>query len=70
VKSAGSQAILRAVVEDVTALARDVGLALTAPMARDLSGWRPDNRRAGGGGPDPAILFHLRGTKNEAYKLA
>ena len=70
VKSAGSQSILRGVVVDVTALARDVGLALTAPVARDLSGWRPGNRRAGGGGPDPAILFHLRGTKNEVYKLA
>lgn len=70
VKSAASPAVRRAVVGDVTGLAREVGLALHAPEAPDLTAWRPDNRRAGGGGPDPAILFHLRGTKNEIYKLA
>ncbi len=36
----------------------------------DWAGWDPTRRRLDAGGPDPAILDELRGTKNVAFKTA
>jgi ring-1,2-phenylacetyl-CoA epoxidase subunit PaaC len=70
VKSAANAAVLEAVVQDVSGLAAEVGIAVDPALPSDLGGWAADNRRIAGGGPDDEILFHLRGTKNEVFKLA
>jgi hypothetical protein len=54
----------------VTGLASEVGIALDPALPSDFGGWTADNRRIAGGGPDDEILVHLRGTKNEVFKLA
>ena len=36
----------------------------------DWNGWSPSTRRLGVGGPEEEILYHLRGSKNEVFKLA
>ena len=70
IKSAANGAVLNAVVRDVTGLAAEVGIALDPALPSDFRAWTPENRRIAGGGPDDEILFHLRGTKNEVFKLA
>ncbi|MDH3459207.1 MAG: phenylacetate-CoA oxygenase subunit PaaI [Gemmatimonadota bacterium] len=69
VKRADNQAIYGALCDDVERLAETVGTRVQAPAPTSFSGWTSANRRIGGGGPDEEILFHLRGTKNEVFKL-
>lgn len=69
VKSAASPAILDAIVRDVTSLAEEAGVALDAPAWKALGAWNPATRRLQVGGPDETILFRLRGTRNEVFKL-
>ena len=70
IKSAANGAVLNAVVRDVTGLAAEAGIALDPALPSDFRAWTPENRRIAGGGPDDEILFHLRGTKNDVFKLA
>jgi hypothetical protein len=35
----------------------------------DFGAWTPANRRAGSGGPEAEILSHLRGDRNDLFKL-
>lgn len=69
VKRADNGTILRSLYEDVERLATSVGARVRPSAPSDFSSWTPTNRRLGGGGPDEEILFHLRGTKNEIFKL-
>jgi phenylacetate-CoA oxygenase PaaI subunit len=70
VKAADNAALLAAVRQDVGELAGALGVAIPVTTAPSFDGWSPANRRIGGGGPDEAILFHLRGAKNAMYKLS
>jgi 1,2-phenylacetyl-CoA epoxidase catalytic subunit len=70
IKSQANTAIRQAVVDEVSALAESLGLTVSADLPVAFDGWTPENRRIAGGGPDDQILFHLRGTKNEVFKLA
>jgi ring-1,2-phenylacetyl-CoA epoxidase subunit PaaC len=70
IKAMDNAAVRDAVVRDVTDLAGEAGIALDIALPSAFDGWTPDNRRLGGNGPDEEILFHLRGTKNEVFKLA
>jgi len=70
IKAMDNATVRDAVVRDVTDLAGDAGIALDVGLPSAFDGWTPDSRRLDGGGPDDEILFHLRGTKNEVFKLA
>ncbi len=70
IKAMDNRGIHAAVVQDVTGLAREVGLAVRAGEAAGFGDWTPGNRRIGGGRLDDEILFHLRGSKNEVFKLS
>jgi ring-1,2-phenylacetyl-CoA epoxidase subunit PaaC len=70
IKATDNVAVRDAVVRDVTDLAGAAGIVLDVGLPSAFDGWTSDNRRLGGGGPDDEILFHLRGTKNEVFKLA
>jgi ring-1,2-phenylacetyl-CoA epoxidase subunit PaaC len=70
IKSEDNAVLRQAVVDEVVQLAGSLELAIDAGPPVAFVGWRPDTRRMAGGGPEDEILFHLRGTKNEIYKLA
>jgi len=69
IKAQDNPTIARSVGQDVIDLAREVGCDLSLPSIDAFDGWTTDNRRIGGGGPNEEILFHLRGNKNEVFKL-
>ncbi len=69
VKRADNRTLFHSLCQDVETFATSVGARVRIPAAADFAGWTPTNRRPGGGGPDEEILFHLRGTKNEIFKL-
>jgi ring-1,2-phenylacetyl-CoA epoxidase subunit PaaC len=69
VKDADNPTVGRAVVQDVLALAREVGLPVEAPEAIGFDGWTAVRRRAGRLGPDEEILVHLRGSKNATFRV-
>jgi len=70
VKLETNAALRTAVLEEVAQLAAAAGLTITVDIAAGFDGWSADTRRVADGGPDDEILFHLRGTKNEIFKLA
>jgi len=70
VKAEPNGAIRDAVVQEVMSLAREAGISLAPPRPPDVGAWNPATRRAGDGGPEETILFRLRGTRNEVFKLA
>jgi ring-1,2-phenylacetyl-CoA epoxidase subunit PaaC len=70
IKAVNNAVARDAVLRDVTDLATGTGIAVDVGLPSAFDGWTPDHRRLGGGGPDEEILFHLRGTKNEVFKLA
>lgn len=69
IKAEDNPALAASVGRDVIGLAQEVGLELSQPAIGAFEGWTGDNRRVGGGGPEDEILFHLRGNKNEVFKL-
>ena len=68
VKSKTNDAIMADLVADIATTAAEVGLAVDVATP-DFTGWNAANRRTGGGGPDEEILYRLRGSKNEIFKL-
>jgi ring-1,2-phenylacetyl-CoA epoxidase subunit PaaC len=70
VKTDANATLYQAVVTEVTELAGSLDLRIDVDPPAGFDAWTPDNRRMAGGGPDDEILFHLRGTKNEIFKLA
>lgn len=69
VKTSDNPDLAGTVGRDVMELAGEVGLELSPPSIDSFEGWTPGNRRVGPGGPEEEILFHLRGNKNEVFKL-
>lgn len=69
VKSMANAEIFRALLEDVSEMASGTGVNVAAAQRASLDGWNPATRRVGVGGPNEEILFHLRGSKNEVFKL-
>lgn len=69
IKAEANPELCRAVFADLRAMADDVGVAVPAPGAVGADGWDPATRRAAAGGLDDEILFHLRGGKNELFKI-
>jgi len=80
VKAADNQAIKQRFLSEVGALAQDLNVELELSQSGDgvwqsnyqpdWNGWSPSTRRLGAGGPEEEILYHLRGSKNEMFKLA
>jgi ring-1,2-phenylacetyl-CoA epoxidase subunit PaaC len=68
VKSKTNDAIRDDLVADIEQTAGELAISLDLATP-DLVGWTAANRRAGDGGPDEDILYHLRGSKNEIFKL-
>jgi len=69
VKAATNADLLAALVTDLTGLAREAGLALDVPRPPSYAGWDARTRRMDSGGPADEIVFHLRGSANELFKL-
>jgi ring-1,2-phenylacetyl-CoA epoxidase subunit PaaC len=69
VKTMSGEAILAAIRNDLADLASECGMTLGPDRPVAFDGWDPATRRAGAGGPDEEILFHLRGSQNEMFKL-
>ncbi len=69
IKSKANVELCRAVFADIRAMADEVGVAVPAPTAIGADGWDAATRRAAAGGLDDDILFHLRGGKNELFKI-
>jgi ring-1,2-phenylacetyl-CoA epoxidase subunit PaaC len=69
VKAMSNPEVYEAVRRDVEDVAATAGAALDVAPVEAFEDWTPANRRVGGGGPDEEILFHLRGNKNELFRL-
>jgi len=69
VKSASNTDVAAGLSSDVGTLAEEAGIALPPVMMASYAGWHPRTRRAIGGGPTEEIVFHLRGSANEMFKL-
>lgn len=69
VKSAGNADVCATLVNDLTGLARDARLPLDVPGPTSFGGWDPRTRRMDSRGPADEIVFHLRGSANEIFKL-
>ena len=69
IKAQPNPVLFQAVVEDLRSLSTDLPVDPGAAAPASFDGWNPATRRAGTGGPDQQILFHLRGSKNELFKL-
>lgn len=62
-------AILMSVFEDIAEAAGPLDVHLDVERHTSFEGWDPATRRRDGAGPDDEILQHLRGSKNEMFKL-
>lgn len=69
VKQVRNSAIRDQLIAEIQDEARAAGVPLPRP-AWSAGGWRPDRRRGPGADPDPEILEHLRGTRNQIFKVA
>jgi ring-1,2-phenylacetyl-CoA epoxidase subunit PaaC len=69
IKSRSNAEVVRDLLQDVTTAAEPMGVRLDVETPEEIPGWDPVRRRADGSGPDEEILYHLRGSKNEIYKL-
>lgn len=67
-KARSNTALYQALIGDVSEIANAVGVELKGHEP-DFAGWSPTRRRIGHGGPDDEILEHLRGSRNEVFKL-
>jgi 1,2-phenylacetyl-CoA epoxidase catalytic subunit len=70
VKDTSNEAIFTALTDDLRALAGDAGIAFAAERAPTFDGWDSRTRRMGSAGPVEDIVFHLRGSANEIFKLS
>jgi 1,2-phenylacetyl-CoA epoxidase catalytic subunit len=69
VKSAGNAEILAGLIGDVSLMADEAGLTVSAPPPAAFANWNPNSRRGSPGGPGEDIVFHLRGAANAMFKL-
>ena len=69
IKSRANSEILDDLVEDVRAIANELGVNVDADTPASFEGWTPVTRRTSQTGPDEDILYHLRGSKNAIFKL-
>lgn len=69
IKGKRSAEVLEDLLNDVQRVARDVGVGIEVDTRPDLKGWNPASRRATSAGPEEEILQHLKGSKNEIFKL-
>jgi hypothetical protein len=70
VKATSNREVFAALARDLHDLARAGGVELAASAPAVWAGWSPVTRRARAGGPTEDILYHLRGSKNEIFKLS
>ena len=70
IKTSTNADILEVVRAEIDRLASDVGLSLPEAKAADFSSWTPESRRIGPDGPEAEILSHLRGDRNDLFKLS
>jgi phenylacetate-CoA oxygenase PaaI subunit len=69
IKAAGNVDLYATLVNDLTGLARDAGLPFEVAPPPSFAGWDPRTRRMESRGPADEIVFHLRGSANEIFKL-
>jgi phenylacetate-CoA oxygenase PaaI subunit len=69
IKGAANADLFSTLVGDLTGLARDAGLPLEVARPASFGGWDPRTRRMESRGPADEIVFHLRGSANELFKL-
>lgn len=69
VKRQSNADILRDFLTDVAETVKSAGMMVDLERPHAFGGWNPVTRRLAPGGPDEEILQHLRGTKNEIFKL-
>lgn len=78
IKSHSNAEIFARFLDEVNALAVSLGINLSLRKQNgswalqksiDWQGWDAQTRRIRAGGPDEQILYHLRGSKNQVFKL-
>ncbi len=69
IKTKTNPEIVRDLLDDLTKAAEPLGVSLDVDTAPSLDGWNPKTRRNTESGPGDEILYHLRGSKNELFKL-
>ena len=69
VKSQTNAEILAAVIADIKATADPLGVDVGELLAPSFDGWTPERRRSSAAHPSEGILNHLRGDKNEIFKI-
>jgi ring-1,2-phenylacetyl-CoA epoxidase subunit PaaC len=70
IKTSSNADILQLVQAEMGRLASEVELSLPEADAPDFGAWTPSNRRSGADGPEAEILSHLRGDRNDLFKLS
>lgn len=68
-KAETNAATLEALFDDIAKAAGSRGAQVDVERHTSFAGWDPATRRRDGSGPDEEILQHLRGSKNEVFKL-
>jgi ring-1,2-phenylacetyl-CoA epoxidase subunit PaaC len=69
VKSESNADIMAAVIADIKTTADPLGVDLGELLAPSFKGWTPQRRRSTASTPSERILTHLRGSKNEIFKM-
>lgn len=68
VQSKTNAGVYADLVSDIEQTAAEVSVSVDVAVP-EFAGWNPANRRTDASGPDEDILYHLRGSKNEIFKL-
>lgn len=68
-KAEPNAAILQRLLEDIAETAASLEVYIDVERHTSFEGWDPATRRRDRSGPDTEILQHLRGSKNEMFKL-
>ncbi len=69
IKTRTNHEILGDLLSDISRTANALGLSIEPDRPQSFDGWTTRTRRVRPGGPDEEILYHLRGSKNEIFKL-
>jgi 1,2-phenylacetyl-CoA epoxidase catalytic subunit len=70
IKRIGNGELFEALMTDLLSLGRESGVELERPRPPVFGGWDARNRRVDSRGPADEIVFHLRGSANEIFKLS
>lgn len=68
-KARSNAEILASLLGDVHEAAGPLAVQIDVERHTGFEGWNPETRRRDEAGPDDEILAHLRGSKNEIFKL-